>query len=278
MWKSTTLIITIACFCFIQTHNVQSDDLVKLDIAYKQGDISSYENERCKLDVYLPANQESFATMVWFHGGGLQNGDKAISEMAPRFTKEGIAVVSVNYRLSPKGTFPDYIDDAAASVAWTLKHIAEYGGDPAKVFVSGHSAGGYLAAMVGVDPRYLQKAGVSPNQVAGYLPVSGQMITHSTVREERGIGTNTPIIDLAAPLFYVGNKAKPFLNIAGDSDLAGRAEENLLFVAFMKDAGNEETQCVVFKERDHVTLVTRMNESGDPVSTTMIEFIKRLSQ
>lgn len=278
MWKSVTTVLSFLCICLLLTNFVQSDDHLKLNIPYKTGDITDYEKERCKLDVYLPENRDGFATMVWFHGGGLQNGDKNIPDTAARFTKDGIAFVSANYRLSPKGTFPDYIDDAAASVAWTLKHIAEMGGDPEKVFVSGHSAGGYLAAMVGVEPRYLDKAGASPNQIAGYLPVSGQMITHSTVREERGIDRNTPIIDLAAPLFFVGNKTKPFLTIAGDSDLAGRAEENVLFAAFMVDSGNEDTQCVVVKNRNHTTLVTRMNEPGDPVSKSMIEFIKRLSQ
>lgn len=278
MRKFNAIMLFFCCLVWINIHPTYADDLIKLNIPYKQGDISAYETERCKLDIYLPENKEGFATMVWFHGGGLQNGDKAIPGMAPRFTKEGIAVVSVNYRLSPKGTFPDYIEDAAASVAWTLKHIQEYGGDPKKVFVSGHSAGGYLTAMVGIDPRYLQKAGASPNQVAGYLPVSGQMITHSTVREERGIGRNTPIIDFAAPLFYVGNKTKPFLNTAGDADLAGRAEENLLFTAFMVDAGNTDTQCIVFDDRNHGTLVSRMNEPDDPVSKAMVKFIKRISQ
>ena len=120
------------------------------DVGYRNGDGArdAYINERCVLDVYYPENRSGFPTVVWFHGGGITGGQKFIPS---ELKEKGLAVVAVNYRLSPKVNAPTYIDDAAAAIAWTLKHIGDYGGDPSKVIISGHSAGGYLVAMVGLD-------------------------------------------------------------------------------------------------------------------------------
>lgn len=140
---------------------------VLANVPYKHGDsLTPYEKERCILDVYLPKDGKAFNSLVWFHGGGLTKGDKdgrqdpkdtvKTSAIARSLAAAGIAVITPNYRFSPTVTFPAYIDDAAAAVAWTRSHIAEYGGDPSRVFVGGHSAGGYLALMLGMDARYLQ--------------------------------------------------------------------------------------------------------------------------
>ncbi len=112
------------------------------NISYRTGEnLDTYKKERCKLDVYVPENSEGFTTVVWFHGGGLTAGEKSIPE---RLKNKNLGVVAVNYRLSPKVKSPAYIDDAAAAVAWVFKNISKYGGDPKKIVVSGHSAGGYL--------------------------------------------------------------------------------------------------------------------------------------
>ena len=115
--------------------------------------------------------------------------------------KKGLAVVAVNYRLSPKVKSPAYIEDAAAAVAWTFQNIEKYGGSPKRIFVSGHSAGGYLTSMVGLDKRWLKPHGIDANEIAGLIPYSGHTITHFTVRAERGIDGKQPIIDDLAPCF-----------------------------------------------------------------------------
>ncbi|MCA9217793.1 MAG: alpha/beta hydrolase, partial [Planctomycetales bacterium] len=120
------------------------------DISYRN-DGSDYAKERCKLDVYYPVNKTDFATVVWFHGGGLKAGNKSVPA---GLMNQGIAVVAVNYRLHPKVQSPVYVDDAAAAVAWTVKNIETYGGSKQKVFVSGHSAGGYLTSMIGLDKSW----------------------------------------------------------------------------------------------------------------------------
>ncbi len=247
------------------------------DVAYKPNATTEYEQERCKLDWYLPAEGTTgFPTLVWFHGGGLRNGHKAdvnAVALAKRFAAEGIAVASVNYRLSPQVTYPAYIEDAAAAVAFVCNNVATRGGSN-RVFVSGHSAGGYLTAMVGLHPAMLKPYGVTRNSLAGFLPISGQMITHSTVRGERSIPQPQPIIDEAAPAYYATANAAPFLCIVGSNDLPARSEENRYFVAAMQAAGHKAIRFLEFDGRDHGTIASRMGEPDDAVAKAIVEFVQ----
>lgn len=214
------------------------------DIGYYADSISksdAYIQERCKLDIYYPSHLEGFPTIVWFHGGGLKAGNKHIPE---GLLEKGIAVVAVNYRFFPKIKAPAYIEDAAASVAWVFEEIEKYGGDTNKIFLSGHSAGGYLASMVGLDKRWLQKHKIDANRIAGLIPFSGHTITHFTVREERGIEGTQAIIDDLAPLYHVRKDAPPLLLITGDRELEllGRYEENAYMMRMMRVVGHEQTE------------------------------------
>jgi len=242
---------------------------------YKTGDsLSDYEKERCVLDLYLPSQQKNFPTLVWFHGGGLKGGNKdGTAKMAASFTKLGIAVVAANYRLSPKVTYPAYIQDAAAAVAWTHAHIVEHGGDPKRIFVSGHSAGGYLTFMLGLDPHYLHDAGLEATDIPGYIPVSGQTMTHYTVREEKGIGQYTITADEAAPVFYTRKDTPPFLVLYADHDMAARAEENAYLVAIMKGAGNKHITGQLITDRTHGTIGSKIAEDGDPAREAILKFM-----
>lgn len=212
------------------------------------GDV--YAAERCVLDVYSPENMKGFPTVVWFHGGGITGGEKFIPQ---ELKEKGIAVVAVNYRLSPKAKAPTYIDDAAAAIAWTFKHITEYGGDPDKIFVSGHSAGGYLVAMVGLDKSWLKKYGEDADKLAGIIDFSGHAITHMTVRAERGIKDTQPIVDELAPLYHVRNDAPLLVLITGDRELEmlGRYEENAYFYRMMKVAGHQDVHLYELDGFDH---------------------------
>ena len=200
-----------------------------------------YIAERCQLDIYHPVNAKGFATIVWFHGGGLEAGNKEIPEA---LKQKGFAIVSPNYRLSPRVKAPAYIEDAAAAVAWVFKNIKNYEGDPDLIFLSGHSAGGYLDMMVGLDKRWLQAHQVDANRIAGLIPFSGHTITHFTVRSEKGIKGTQPVVDDLAPLYHVRPDAPPLLLITGDRELEmlGRYEENAYLMRMMKVAGHKETQ------------------------------------
>ena len=109
------------------------------------------------------------------------------------------------------------------------------------MFLSGHSAGGYLASMVGLDKHWLAEYDIDANSIAGLIPFSGHTITHFTVREERGISGTQPIIDELAPLFHVRKDASPMLLITGDRELEmlGRYEENAYLMRMMRVVGHD---------------------------------------
>ena len=221
------------------------------DISYiPAGETDGYRKERCKLDVYYPVGKKGFPTIVWFHGGGLEGGGKHVPEM---FMNQGFAVVAVNYRLSPKAQNPAYTEDAAAAVAWAYKHIEEYGGSPRRVFVTGHSAGGYLTLMVGLDKSYLQEYGVDADSIAAYLPISGQTETHFTIRKERSLPEGIPVIDQYAPCNKARKDTPPFVLITGDRNLemADRYEENALLASVLKNIGNKKVSLYELQGFDH---------------------------
>lgn len=284
MWKPSHLLQVVAAFvacsnavafCEQPAREVQ----VIRDQPYKSGDdLSDYERERCKLDWYLPVGVKDFPTLIWFHGGGLQNGHKADDiavTVCERFASEGVAVASVNYRLSPKVKYPAYTQDAAAAVAFVRKTVEDHGGSAESVYVSGHSAGGYLTSMIGMHPDLLAEHGLKRTDIAGYFPVAGQMITHSTVRGERGISRNQPFIDEAAPAFYATADTAPFLCFAGDNDLPARSEENRYFVAAMKAAGHKSIRFIEVPNRNHGTVASRMGEMDDQVAREILRFIRK---
>ncbi len=229
--------------------------------------LSPYMKERCRLDVYYPEGRKDFNTVVWFHGGGLTGGQKDIPGGLKQF---GVAVVSVEYRLSPNVKCADCIDDAAAAVAWVFENISKYGGSPDKVFVSGHSAGGYLTAMIGLDKSRLAKYGVDANRIAGLMPLSGHTITHFSVRAESGIGDKTPVIDAFAPLYHSRGDAPPILLVTGDreKEMLGRYEENAYFMRMLKLNGHKDVTLFELQGYGHGMV--------DPAMAPMREFIERV--
>ncbi|MDB4664471.1 alpha/beta hydrolase [bacterium] len=238
-------------------------------IAYRKSS-EPYISKMCILDIHYPVGIKDFPTVVWFHGGGLTAGKRDVPE---QLSEQGIAVVAVEYRLSPKVKVVDCIDDAAAAVAWTFANIKNYGGSPEKIFVSGHSAGGYLTSMLGLDKKWLAKYDIDANSIAGLIPFSGHTITHFTVRKERGIDGRQPILDEMAPLFHVRNDASPLLLITGDRELEllGRYEENAYMWRMMKVAGHEQTTLHELDGYNH-------GQMAKPAHPLLLRFVRKLSK
>lgn len=213
-----------------------------------------YQKSQCRLDVYHLTAGTTAPTLVWFHGGGLTGGKRGF----PALQNQGINLVSVSYRLSPRADVPAFIEDAAAAVTWTVNHISEYGGDPAKVFVGGHSAGGYLALMVGMDPKWLAVHGVSNRSLAGLVPVSAQVTTHSHVKKLRGDkgAALRPLIDEYAPLYHSSKNLPPICLVTGDRKIEykSRVEENDLFAITLKNLGHPAVEFHELPGLDHGTV------------------------
>jgi acetyl esterase/lipase len=241
------VLIAVAAFAQVQYATEQN-------IPYysdKQSEQDGYMKERCVLDVYYPQNKKDFTTIVWFHGGGLVMYDKSIPE---ELKNKELCIVAVNYRLHPKATCPQYIEDAAAAVAWVFNNIGRYGGDTASVFVAGHSAGGFLTSMIGLDKRWLKAHDIDADRIAGLIPCSSPAITHATIRKEHGIDNQLqPVIDEWAPVYHVRADAPPLLLMTGDRELEslGRYDENAYWARMMKLTGHKRTTLYEFEGYGH---------------------------
>ena len=200
----------------------------------------AYSLERLKLDVYHPEGGGNHPVIVWFHGGGLEGGSKEIPE---QLKEKDLVVVGVNYRLLPHVSVEETLDDAAEAVAWVFRNILKYGGDPRKIVVSGHSAGGYISMMLCLDMHWLAAYGINADHVMMYVPFSGQAITHYNVRKMQGIPPLQPTIDKYAPLYWVRGDCPPLVLICGDRELElyGRYDENQYLARMMKLAGHKQT-------------------------------------
>jgi len=276
------LVAFLLCLAAISAGAIETK--VIKDVPYKDDVVSltPYEQERCKLDLTVPFGAKGFATYVWFYGGGMKNGGKDLrseycAEIRESLAQGGVAVVTPDYRLSPKAKYPAYVDDAAAAFAWTVRHIAEQGGDPHKVFIGGHSAGATLALLVGMDPDRLKPHGLTLGSVAGIAQVSAQVLTHYTIREERGQPRYAITCDEAAPAFYIRKALPPILTIYAQNDMLSRAEENQFFVTTLKAAGHAENYSLRVDDRDHASVGHRIRDLDDPARLAILNFIAKQS-
>ncbi len=243
---------------------------ISKDIPYKSGELSAGERALCKLDVYAPDGADNLPVLVFFHGGGLTEGDKADEWIAP-LAGAGLVIALANYRLYPDHQFPTFVEDAAAAVAWMRIHARDYGGGDS-LFIGGHSAGGYLAALLGTDATYLAAHDMTFRDIAGVIALSGQMITHFSVRAERGAPETTIRVDEAAPLYHVNGETPPFLLGFGENDMAMRPEENRLMAVALRNAGNADVKCIELAGRDHDT-ISQMTRADDILRGEILEWI-----
>ena len=168
-YKQPLMIAAVALVSKVLAFSQSQFPPTKSNISYTKNG-----HERQALDVYAPPNAKKLPVMFWIHGGGWQVGDKSDVGLKPKVLVErGFVFVSTNYRLLPEVGMEELIGDVAKSLGWVHSNIAEYGGDPNRIFVGGHSAGAQLAALICIDDRYLKKEGVSFDVLQGCVPVDG---------------------------------------------------------------------------------------------------------
>ena len=270
---------------------VAAEMKVQKDIPYTDSG-----NERQKLDIYAPADAKNLPVIFWIHGGGWVTGGRELAHAKPQaFVDRGFVFVSPGYRLLPEVEMATIFQDVAKSLAWVQKHIAEYGGDPKRVIVSGHSAGAQLAALICIDDRYLKAEGGSLEGIKGCVPVDGDTydvpaiielaevrrrvhglspITANGHRQKFG---NTPERhkDYSAVTHVAKGKGIPpflILHVAGHPDTSAQAErlENVL-----KGAGILVKR-YAGKETTHNRINEEMGLVDDPGTKAMDEFIAQI--
>lgn len=235
-------------------------------------DVCYSEAAQQYLDIHLPEN-DSFPVFLYFHGGGLEHGDKAggFQMFIEHLTARGIAVVSANYRMYPNAKYPDFLVDAATAVAWVFGNMQVYG-NVTGIYVGGSSAGGYISQMLCFDKHYLAAHGISPMDIAGFIHDAGQPTCHFNVLRERGIDTRRVIVDEAAPLYHIGVDVKypPMLIIVSDNDMQNRYEQTQLLMSTLKHFGHTESVALQVMSSTHCAYIGKADETGVSVFGQLI--------
>jgi len=237
------------------------DDTVEArkDITYVAG--SEADANKHKLDLYLPKGKTGFPVLIFIHGGAWRSGDRALyPSLGNRFAKEGIGVVVPSYRLMPGAPHPAQIEDALAAVDWVLAHIAEIGGDPKRIYLGGHSAGGHLAAFAGLDPRFRGK-------LKGVIPMSGvydltQMAAFPSDKVD------------ASPMHRIAVGAAPFLITYCQNDYPTLPAQARAFHTALQKSGIA-SELVYVPGKNHITEIADIWREDDPTARAVLRFIQR---
>ena len=209
------------------------------------------------LDVYRTRTLARPApVVVFFYGGSWQGGRREYYRfVGEALSKRGVVVVIPDYRKAPQHVFPAFMEDAAAATAWTIAHAAQIGGDPGRVYVMGHSAGGHIAALLGTDSRYLARQGLRSRQLAGVIGLAGPYdflpITDPSLQHVFGAQTDWPI---SQPVNFVDGDEPPFLLIHGASDRSVWPMNSEHLAKRLRDAGEPVTLRII-PNTGHIGLV-----------------------
>lgn len=226
-----------------------------------EADIAYGTHARHKLDVYAPEKGGAAApVVVFFFGGNWNSGERDKYAFVGRaLASRGYVVVIPDYRLYPEVRYPDFLDDSAQAVAWTAREIARYGGDPKRLYVMGHSAGAYNAAMVALDPTYLARQGMRSSDLRGWIGLAGPYdfipIENPDTRPVFHF-PNTP--QASQPINHVGKQSPPALLIAAREDKLVNPVRNTGGLAIKLRASGVPVEEIYYDSVSHTTLVASL--------------------
>ena len=246
--------------------------ILKEALSYAEG--PGADPARNLLDLYLPKQAAAFATVVFVHGGGYQRGDRTLGHnLGVVLANHGVAVASISYRLYPQVKHPGQIQDVAKAFAWVKAHIADYGGDPSRVHVCGHSAGGHLAALLGTDGTYLAAEHLKPADIASVLALSGGYRINPIRKDVFG---DDAAMAAASPFAHVTGNHPPFVLFFGSSEKPTRHElSRELCNALLTVHG--QASCVMIADRDHQGLLDRVAED-DPTALALLHAVENTTR
>lgn len=217
---------------------------------------------RRQLDIYTPlAVTRPAPVVVFFYGGNWTSGERADYAFVGRaLASRGMVAVIADYRLYPQVRYPDFLEDAAQAVAWTINEVARYGGDPQRLFVMGHSAGAYNAAMLALDRKWLARHGMTPAAMRGWIGLAGPYdfmpIQNKTTRPVFLYPDTPPD---SQPINHVSAVAPPALLIAADNDALVNPTRNTGGMARQLRAQGVPVTEQYFDKVGHVTLLMSLS-------------------
>ncbi|WP_119418806.1 alpha/beta hydrolase [Desertibaculum subflavum] len=254
------------------------DLLVPRDGYQRQIGIAYGEGPRRRLDIYRPEAATGPRPVVLFvYGGSWSSGERAQYRFVGQaLAARGYVAVLPDYRLDPDGRFPGFVEDVAAAVAWTHRHVTAHGGDPARLYLMGHSAGAYNIAMVAADPRYLAAHGLDRSVVAGAIGLAGPYdflpLDSATTRRVFGHAE-----DLAAtqPIRLVDAATPPMLLLHGAEDDTVYARHSLRLAERLQALG-VKAEAKLYPETGHIGIVLALSplaRDDPPVLSDLDRFI-----
>ena len=236
---------------------------------------------RQRLDVYTPASPaagKGAPVLVFFYGGGWSSGDRSGYAFAGRsMAAEGFVTVVPDYRLVPQVRFPAFVQDGAAAVAWARAHAAEYGGDPDRIVLMGHSAGAYIAAMLAMDTQWLAAAGAPPRTVKAWAGLAGPYdFLPFDVKSSQDAFGSFPDPAATQPITFAGAGDPPAFLGHGDADATVKLKNSRNLAAKLEAAG-VPVELKVYPGVNHVPILlalTRTFRGKATVRADAVAFLK----
>lgn len=238
------------------------------------------EGPRRQLDVYAPRAEPGRArpVIVFFYGGSWSSGTRSGYAFVGRaLAAQGFVVVVPDYRLVPEVRYPAFVEDGAAAVRWTAGHAAEYGGDPARIVLMGHSAGAYIAAMLAVDDRWL---GRDRRAIKGLVGLAGPYdFTPFDVPASRAAFGEWPRPAETQPVTWAGAGDPPTLLLVGSDDTTVRPR-NSEALAIRLRSGGVDAELRSYPKLGHVGVLlalARPFRGKAPALRDVSEFVRRVA-
>lgn len=254
----------------------------------RTADLAYGNHPRQKVDIYLPSQllaDKALAAggapmVVFFYGGSWSFGDRADYRfVGEALAAQGIAVVVADYRLSPEVRYPVFVQDSAMATRWAFDNAQKYGADPARIFVMGHSAGAYNAAMLALDKRWLGGVGLSPAKLAGWIGLAGPYDFLPIGDRRTRVAfewPNTPADSQA--LFHASSASPPALLLAPEKDSLVNTQRSTVGMAQRLKSSGVQVESELYDTVSHVTIVATMASvfrGRAPVLERVTGFVKR---
>lgn len=254
----------------------RSKEVVKSNIAYGS-------ERRQKLDIYMPVkNVPGKDVIVFFYGGSWKLGRKEeLSFVANALAVRGYVVVVPDYRLVPQVTYPGFVEDTAKAIAWTYRNIKSYGGNPGRMFVSGHSAGAYNAMMVALAPEFLGAEGLSPSIMRGVIGVSGpyDFLPFQYIAEHRAFDSAAPNLEVTQPVYRAARArgTPPILLLAGEAETLVPPKNARNLAAALKRAGRP-VQVKFYPGARHLDMLFAFSKPGRNKASVLDDMVAWISR
>lgn len=259
----------IAELLMLPSMETKSNVVVRSNIIYTDGNAD--DEAKHKLDIYAPKEKKNSPVFFFIHGGAWVSGDRSqYPPLGNRYASEGIVTVVPSYRLAPKNKFPAQIEDVAAALAWTVRHVAEFGGDTNRIYIGGHSAGGHLAALLIMNDKWLKAAGVSADMIKGALCLSG--VYDMSEGKDNVFGSDPEFRREASPLFQIRKVKTPFLVTYCEWDYFPLAPQAKEFHAALQKNGVPSKLVFVPKE-SHISEMLSVTKRDDVTAVSVRDFI-----